>query len=269
MWCFRSSRYFAQNDHQSRIALIYRLSKSECARIIEQVSDAIMAEFKDVFMEQTVDNWVKVANEYNQKWQLPNFLGSIDGKHVAIVKPHNAGSDYFNFKRFHSIILMACVDANLKFITIDVGVKGAEGDASLFNKTQIGQTIRSNDQALNLPPDAPIGQNLLPHYFIGDDAFSLLPRLMKPKRRERLTDEQDVFNYRLSRASFCVESAFGILSKKWAVVNGTFHCQPYKVKKIVAACCFLHNLLLNQTPETYIDDDVRDQHNDNVYQIAN
>lgn len=90
-----------------------------------------MAEFQDVFMEQTVENWIKVANEYNQKWQLPNCLGSIDGKHVAIVKPHNAGSDYFNFKRFHSIILMACVDANLKFITIDVGGKGAEGDASM------------------------------------------------------------------------------------------------------------------------------------------
>lgn len=117
---------------------------------------------------------------------------------------------------------MACVDANLKFISIDVGSKGAEGDASMFNRIEMDQMIRNNDLALNLPQDAPIGPDLLPHYFIGDDAFPLLPRMMKPfkpKRRERLTNEQEIFNYRISRARFCVESAFGLLGNKWTVIN--------------------------------------------------
>lgn len=48
---------------------------------------------------------------------------------------------------------MACVDANLKFISIDVGGKGAEGDASMFNRIEISRMIRNNDQALNLPPN--------------------------------------------------------------------------------------------------------------------
>lgn len=264
-------RYYAQNDFQSRVAQIHRISKPECAIIIEQVSDAILTECKDEFMQQTTENWIKVANEFDQRWQLPNCLGAVDGKHIAITKPHNAGSDYFNFKRFHSIILMACVDANLKFISIDVGGKGAEGDASMFNRIEIGRMIRNNDQALNLPPNSPIGHDSLPHFFIGDDAFPLLPRMMKPfkpKRNERLIEEQEIFNYRISRARFCVESAFGVLSKKWQVINGTFHCQPNKVKKIVAACCVLHNMLLNRTPQTYIDDDIRDQMNDEDYEIA-
>lgn len=58
----------------------------------------------------------------------------------------------------------------------------------------------------------------MPYYFIGDDAFPLLKRMIKPykpKRRERLDDEEEVFNYRLSRARRCIENAFGILTIKW------------------------------------------------------
>lgn len=166
---------------------------------------------------------------------------------------------------------MACVDANLKFISIDVGGKGAEGDASIFNRIKMGRMIRNDEHVLNLPLDSPVGQDLLPQYFIGDDAFPLLPRMMKPfkpKRRERLTDEQEIFNYRISRARFCVESAFGLLGNKWTVINGTFYCQPNKVKKIVAACCVLHNMLLNQMPETYINEYIRDHLNDEAYEMA-
>lgn len=127
--------------------------------------------------------------------------------------------------------------------------------------------IKRNDTELQLPPDAPIGNKLLPHYFIGDDAFSFLRRLMKPykfKRNETATDEKNVFNYRLSRARRCVESAFGLLSVKWQCINSVFQCQPNKVKTIVAACCLLQNFLLNRTPETYIPEDFVDQHDDST-----
>lgn len=91
-------------------------------------------------MEFSEQNWINVANQFNHKWQFPNCVGAIDGKHIAIRKPHNAGSDYFNFKRYHSIILMACADAYYKFITIDVGGKGAEGDTSMFNRIDLGDS---------------------------------------------------------------------------------------------------------------------------------
>lgn len=258
-------RYFAQGQRQSTIAHNYRLAKNEFANIIQQVSNAIMKEFGGEFMEFSEMNWAKVANEFNHKWQLPNCAGAIDGQHVAIRKPHNAGSDYFNFKRFHSIILMACVDANLKFITIDVGGKGAEGDAAVFNRIVLGRMIKENSPELHFPPDAPIGEKLIPYYLVADDVFPLLRRLMKPykpTRNEPLTVEEALFNYRLSRARRCVESAFGLLGMKWPCVDSTFRCQPDKVRPIVAACCVLHNFLLNRTPETYIPDQFKDYYND-------
>lgn len=94
----------------------------------------------------------------------------------------------------------------------------------------------------------------------------LTKRLMKPfkpKRNETLTNEETIFNYRLSRARRCVENAFGILNARFRCVSPTFHCKPDNVKKIVAACCLLHNFLINQTPDTYIPNICKDLREEN------
>ena len=63
--------------------------------------------------------------------------------------PHNSGSLFFNYKNYFSIVLLALVDANYKFIYVDVGSYGKEGDAGIFLKSQIGQQIY--DDKFNFP----------------------------------------------------------------------------------------------------------------------
>lgn len=211
-------------------------------------------------------NWIQVANDYNFKWQLPNCLGAFDGKHIAIKIPPGSGSEYFNYKRYHSIILMAVADANYRFISIDVGARGSEGDANVFSRSELGRMIKSDDPHLFLPPDAFVGGEKLPYFFVGDDAFPLLKRMIKPykpTKKEPLKNEEVICNYRISRARRCVENAFGILVTKWACVGKTFHCKPENAKKIVAACCLLHNFMINQKYAPYIPDKYRDMIDEN------
>lgn len=144
---------------------------------------------------------------------------------------------------------MAASDANYRFIFVDVGSPGADGDANVFSRTEFGKHILEDTPFLNLPEDAAVNGDDMPHFFIADDAFPLSRRIMKPYGTANvLTNEQRIFNYRLSRARRTVENAFGILTMRWGCLRSEFLCAPEKAKIIVAACCALHNFLLNRNP---------------------
>lgn len=90
--------YLASGTLSRHMSSIYRISKASFSVILDQVCDAIVAEFKDEFMTFSNENWLKVANDFNYKWNLPNCLGAIDGKHVAIQCPPKSGSLFYNYK---------------------------------------------------------------------------------------------------------------------------------------------------------------------------
>ncbi len=53
-------------------------------------------------------------------------------EHVVIRRPHNCGSLYYNYRDFHSIIMLALVDGDYKFIWADIGVNSSASDAQVF-----------------------------------------------------------------------------------------------------------------------------------------
>ena len=163
------------------------------------------------------DNWKLVARNFSSRWSFDHSVVALDGKHVAITKPNNSGSEYFNNNGFFLIILLALVDADYKIIWADVGTPGATSDAAVFNNSNLKDAVESDD--LNLPDPEPLpGDNDdISHFFIADDAFALKTWLMKPFAKCNLTREELMFNYRLSRALQVVENAFGILSEPFAL----------------------------------------------------
>jgi len=179
-------------------------------------------------------------------------IGSLDGKHVRIKPPSNSGSLFYNYKHTFSVVLMALVDANYKFIYCDVGCNGRVSDGGLFGKCSLNKALQEN--LLNLPnPQAMPGlSEPLSYHMLADEAFPLRNDLLKPYPARHLTKEQRIFNYRLSRARRVVENAFGILSNRFRVFLTTIELAPEKVKFVVMAACVLHNYLLATCDTSYI-----------------
>lgn len=77
--CF--CRYFACGSLQRHIASTYRVSKQAFGGIIDQVCIGIYTEMKDELPSLTKEQWLNVSNKFNHKWNFPNCLGAIDGRH--------------------------------------------------------------------------------------------------------------------------------------------------------------------------------------------
>lgn len=90
--------YFSCGSLQRHIASTYRISKQRMGVIIDQVCDAICAEMGNEIPALSKNEWLETANKFNAKWNFPHCVGAIDGKHVAIRRPVNSGSLFFNYK---------------------------------------------------------------------------------------------------------------------------------------------------------------------------
>lgn len=51
---------------------------------------------------------------------------------IRIKAPTKGGSAFFNYKEYHSIVLLAVVDAHCRFTAIDIGCYTMEEDAGIF-----------------------------------------------------------------------------------------------------------------------------------------
>lgn len=95
---------------------------------------------------------------------------------------------------------MAVVDANYKFVMVDVGAPGRHSDGGVFKACAFGK--RLEHQMLDMPGPAtlPKSAKVAPHVFVGDEAFQLREDFMRPFPGKHLDSKRRVFNYRLSRA---------------------------------------------------------------------
>ncbi|KAK7095652.1 hypothetical protein V1264_005034 [Littorina saxatilis] len=246
-------RFLASGDSYRSLSYLYRIGKSTLAEIIPATCLAICDVLKRPYMKvpNTQAEWRAVADKFDERWQFPNCIGAMDGKHVAIKAPRNSGSMFFNYKNFHSIVLLALVDADYKVIAYDLGVNGRNNDAGIFGNSELYHHLEEN--TLNVPPPRPLPgrQEESPFVLVGDEAFPLKTYLLKPYPGRDLTDERKIFNYRLSRARRISENVFGILVNRFGVLGQTMSLEPDKATLVTEACLMLHNYLRSENDHRY------------------
>lgn len=140
-------------------------------------------------------------------------------------------------------MLLALVDANYKFLFIDVGAQGRIGDAAVYNNSKISQKLEHNQLHVPQPSFLPVTDILCPYMVLADDAFAMKSYLMKPYSRRGMVKSEVIFDYRLSRARRVVENAFGILANRFRVFRAPIAVRPYTAKRVVLATIAIHNLM--------------------------
>nr|CAI5821160.1 unnamed protein product [Callosobruchus analis] len=188
-----------------------RIHENTISKFVPEVCTAIYKHLKGKYLRtpRTAEEWLKVAEDYEEKWNFPHCIGALDDRHITFSAPISSGSFYHNYKGTDSIVLLGLVDAHYRFIYINVGVNGRVSDGA-------------------------------------DEAFPLLANLLKPYPQRMSSYENRIFNYRLSRARRLVECGFGILANRWRVLLNKIHLGPEKVELITLTCVVLHNYLATE-----------------------
>lgn len=116
-------RFLASGESQISLSFSFRIGLKTVSQIISETCAAIYTCLLETYMSalKREDDWKRIADDFDNLWQLPHVVGAIDGKHVQIEAPSLSGSLYHNYKGFFSIVLLAICDAKYQFTLIDIG----------------------------------------------------------------------------------------------------------------------------------------------------
>lgn len=243
-------RHLASGDSYVTLQYEFRVAKNKISLLVKEVCNALTMELRNEVISCPVNRaaWQDISEAFNLRWNVPHACGALDGKHVAIKKPPGTGTMYHNYKGFFSIVLMALVDADYKFMWIDVGGLGSQSDAQIYNQSELKECLEDGSIGLPAPAPLPNDDRDFPYFLLGDDAFGLQTFLMKPYSGRMLTREEMIANYRISRARRVVENAFGVMAQRWRVLLSTMQQLPLTVQAIIEACVCLHNFIRLRNP---------------------
>ena len=239
-----------RGDYYYTIAEMSGLGVSSVCTIVREVSQALVdcmwSESISHHMPKTEEDFKTKIVDMEELWQFPCCWAAIDGCHIPMRCPPGgleACKEYHNFKNFYSIVLMALVDSQYRFVWASCGFPGNSHDALVFKLTDLWRRIQEG----YIPQiGKSIDDVIVPPVIVGDSAFPLCTWLLKPFTNAILSPEQRNFNYRLSRARMVTEGAYGQLKGRWRVLLRKCESSRDQVRTATLACVVLHNTCINR-----------------------
>ncbi|KAJ8878507.1 hypothetical protein PR048_019085, partial [Dryococelus australis] len=183
----------------------------------------------------TEKKWGNVAREFEHRWNFPNRIGAVVGKHVATTPPQGQ-------------VLLGIANASYELLYFSFGTNGRVSDGGVFEASDLSKKTRKREPEL-----AKGGNCRWKKYAWRMTHFHLGNFIMKPFSRKVATPARKIFNYRLSRARRVIESVFGIIGERLGVLQKPISLIDLtKVHHIVMACFALHSFLRSKVPHQYI-----------------
>ena len=130
-------RFLATGESYGSLMYQFRVHSSTISKFIPVVCNKIYETFKGRFLRLpgTTGQWKIIECETRRLRQFPNCIEAANGKHIAIIQPFNSGSEFYNYKEFFSIVLLAIVDCNYKFIFADAVCQRRISDGGVYRNS--------------------------------------------------------------------------------------------------------------------------------------
>ena len=218
---------------------VYMIVNESCCVII----DIFWDESAKKHFPTSEDEIRHVMGKFGEEWQFPYAFAAADGSHLPIECPNGGAQgmkQHFNFKGFYSIVLMALVDAEYRFIWASVGAPGNTHDSTLLQSTDLWRKIVEGGFIPNVAQKIDVEISSL---ILGDGTFPLRTFLMKPHEDAVLPHNKRYFNFRHSRARLVTE---GRLKSRFRVLYRKCECNKETVKLYGLAFVVFHNICIER-----------------------
>jgi hypothetical protein len=85
---------------------------------------------------ETLQSWshdrvMDILVKFRERWNFPNIIGCVDGKHIRMKCPTKDGSLFYNYK-LSPVVLQGVADSENRFIFIDTGACGKQSETVDF-----------------------------------------------------------------------------------------------------------------------------------------
>ena len=101
--------------------------------------------------EPTEQHWRDIEKQFANRWNFPNCVGALDGKHILVTKPFNSNSQFHNYKETFSMCLTALCDANYKLTSVDIGQYGSNADGGVIQCSVFGSRFLRRELGIPSP----------------------------------------------------------------------------------------------------------------------
>ncbi|KAJ2943037.1 hypothetical protein O0L34_g15230 [Tuta absoluta] len=129
---------------------VISLSQPSMSRAIEEVTSAIVELLASDYIRfpTTVEEKRRTMREFQEKYNMPNVLGAVDGTHIAIFKPDGndpiaPGNLFYNRKGYYSINCQGVTNAKGKIISINPNFPGSVHDAAVWRASALSSHMET------------------------------------------------------------------------------------------------------------------------------
>ena len=227
---------------------LYGCGASTIRKCINIVCEVLSSRDQGLFIiyihTPTRDRLHNIIERFKNSTRLPNICGAIDRIHIPLARRSRSdfipmASDFFNRKKFLSVVLQGICDMDRIFWNVCARQPGGIHDAGQFQWSYVYHELHQ----MHILSNSTIvvrGVQVKP-YLIGDSAYLSQPYLLKNyKPRNPAFRDQKRFDASINTGKVVIEHAFSALKNRWRILK-SFGGNVNKCTTETIVCCILHN----------------------------